>query len=94
MFENSVVPWCDTPNSSDIAVQGRKAKESDFYGAQGYLSDARTNIKNKKYQTNIGKVFVAGDMRLGQSFAVWNHKAQTKGNIIQRLIFLQKKERK
>jgi glutamate synthase (NADPH/NADH) small chain len=31
----------------------------------------RGNVADKKYQTNIEKVFVAGDMRRGQSLVVW-----------------------
>ena len=35
--------------------------------------DARGNVKatEKNYQTNIQKVFSAGDMRRGQSLVVW-----------------------
>jgi len=31
----------------------------------------RGNVKDNHYQTNIDKVFVAGDMRRGQSLVVW-----------------------
>jgi glutamate synthase (NADPH/NADH) small chain len=31
----------------------------------------RGNVKDNKYQTNIENVFVAGDMRRGQSLVVW-----------------------
>lgn len=31
----------------------------------------RGNVKDNKYQTNIAKIFVAGDMRRGQSLVVW-----------------------
>jgi glutamate synthase (NADPH) small chain len=34
-------------------------------------TDARGNVKDNKYQTNIAKVFTAGDMRRGQSLVVW-----------------------
>jgi glutamate synthase (NADPH) small chain len=34
-------------------------------------TDARGNVKDNKYQTNISKVFTAGDMRRGQSLVVW-----------------------
>ncbi|APG61100.1 glutamate synthase subunit beta [Christiangramia salexigens] len=38
----------------------------------GLEQDDRTNIKGgKNYQTNIKKIFVAGDMRRGQSLIVW-----------------------
>ncbi|HXO76577.1 MAG TPA: hypothetical protein VN824_15100, partial [Puia sp.] len=35
--------------------------------------DDRGNVKaaEKSYQTNIAKVFTAGDMRRGQSLVVW-----------------------
>jgi glutamate synthase (NADPH/NADH) small chain len=33
--------------------------------------DHRGNVKDKAYQTNVPKVFAAGDMRRGQSLVVW-----------------------
>ena len=35
--------------------------------------DERGNVKatDKQYQTNISKIFTAGDMRRGQSLVVW-----------------------
>ncbi len=33
--------------------------------------DERGNVKDEKYRTNLEKVFVAGDMRRGQSLVVW-----------------------
>ncbi|MDR0948090.1 MAG: glutamate synthase subunit beta [Lachnospiraceae bacterium] len=51
-----------------------------FLGAQSYVSDAfgvtlneRTNVATKvgEYQTNVEKVFTAGDMHRGQSLVVW-----------------------
>ncbi len=33
--------------------------------------DQRGNVKDKNYQTNLEKVFSAGDMRRGQSLVVW-----------------------
>ena len=33
--------------------------------------DERGNVKDKRYQTNLEKVFSAGDMRRGQSLVVW-----------------------
>jgi len=33
--------------------------------------DSRGNVKDSNYQTNIEKVFTAGDMRRGQSLVVW-----------------------
>jgi glutamate synthase (NADPH/NADH) small chain len=37
----------------------------------GIELDERGNVKDKKYLTNIDKVFTAGDMRRGQSLVVW-----------------------
>jgi glutamate synthase (NADPH/NADH) small chain len=37
----------------------------------GIELDGRGNVQTRKYQTNIGKVFAAGDMRRGQSLVVW-----------------------
>jgi glutamate synthase (NADPH/NADH) small chain len=31
----------------------------------------RGNVKDDNYQTNLDKVFTAGDMRRGQSLVVW-----------------------
>jgi len=51
-----------------------------FLGTQSYVAEAfgveldgRTNVKTDtgKYQTNVDKVFVAGDMHRGQSLVVW-----------------------
>jgi glutamate synthase (NADPH) small chain len=37
----------------------------------GIELDPRGNVKDKNYQTNVAKVFAAGDMRRGQSLVVW-----------------------
>jgi glutamate synthase (NADPH/NADH) small chain len=37
----------------------------------GVEIDVRGNVKDKSYQTNVPKVFAAGDMRRGQSLVVW-----------------------
>ena len=37
----------------------------------GVEIDDRGNVKDQNYQTNLDKVFVAGDMRRGQSLVVW-----------------------
>ena len=51
-----------------------------FLGSQKYVTDAfgvevneRTNVKTQadKFQTNVAKVFTAGDMHRGQSLVVW-----------------------
>ena len=50
-----------------------------FLGSQKYVTDAfgvevneRTNVKTEadKFQTNVAKVFTAGDMHTGQSLVV------------------------
>ena len=38
---------------------------------EGLTFDARGNVKTEFYQTDIDKVFAAGDMRRGQSLVVW-----------------------
>ncbi len=51
-----------------------------FLGCEGYVTDsfgvecnARTNVNTKagSYQTNVDRVFTAGDMHRGQSLVVW-----------------------
>ena len=50
-----------------------------FLGSEKYVTDAfgleldnRTNVKTREpYQTSVGRVFAAGDMRRGQSLIVW-----------------------
>ena len=51
-----------------------------FLGTQKYVADAfgvtlneRINVSTEagKYQTNVKKVFTAGDMHRGQSLVVW-----------------------
>ncbi len=37
----------------------------------GVELDERGNVKSKNYQTNVSKIFAAGDMRRGQSLVVW-----------------------
>lgn len=37
----------------------------------GIEVDERGNVKDETYQTNLDKIFVAGDMRRGQSLVVW-----------------------
>ena len=52
-----------------------------FLGSESYVTDAfgvkldnRTNVTTDsldKYQTNVEKIFTAGDMHRGQSLVVW-----------------------
>ena len=37
----------------------------------GLELDRRGNIQANNYQTNVEKIFTAGDMRRGQSLVVW-----------------------
>jgi glutamate synthase (NADPH/NADH) small chain len=37
----------------------------------GIALDDKGNVKDRDYQTNIDKIFTAGDMRRGQSLVVW-----------------------
>ena len=45
----------------------------DYYNELDVELDERGNVKatEKNYQTNIPKIFTAGDMRRGQSLVVW-----------------------
>ena len=52
---------------------GFTGPESNLSEKLGVITDNRSNYKADygKYQTNIPKVFTAGDMRRGQSLIVW-----------------------
>jgi glutamate synthase (NADPH/NADH) small chain len=46
--------------------------ETDHLRASGKFElDERGNVKTEDYQTNVDKIFAAGDMRRGQSLVVW-----------------------
>jgi len=69
------VPGSETEVEIDLVLIA-----AGFLGTQPYVTeafgvelDARTNVKTAagKYQTNVDKVFVAGDMHRGQSLVVW-----------------------
>lgn len=55
-----------------IAI-GFDGPEQGIAGELGLETDRRTNVKARygKYNTNVDKVFAAGDMRRGQSLVVW-----------------------
>ncbi|BFH62199.1 glutamate synthase subunit beta [Paenibacillus azoreducens] len=55
-----------------IAI-GFDGPEQTIVNQLGLESDRRSNVKAAygKYQTNVDKVFAAGDMRRGQSLVVW-----------------------
>jgi len=56
-----------------ILALGFTGPESNLSEKLGIITDNRSNYKADygKYQTNIPKVFTAGDMRRGQSLIVW-----------------------
>lgn len=68
-IENSEREWpCDLALLS-LGFTGPEKTLSEKLGLQ---LDARTNIKGERnYQTNVKNIFVAGDMRRGQSLIVW-----------------------
>lgn len=55
-----------------IAI-GFDGPEQGIVGELGLETDRRSNVKARygKYNTNVDKVFAAGDMRRGQSLVVW-----------------------
>ena len=74
-FNMVEVPGSELVLNADVVLIA-----AGFLGAQKYVSDAflveqneRTNVKtlDGSYSTNVKKVFVAGDMRRGQSLVVW-----------------------
>jgi glutamate synthase (NADPH/NADH) small chain len=55
-----------------LLALGFTGPESTLSHQLGLEVDTRTNIKaGSDYQTNIPKIFTAGDMRRGQSLIVW-----------------------
>ncbi|MCS7014758.1 MAG: glutamate synthase subunit beta [Gemmatales bacterium] len=56
-----------------LLAMGFLGPENPILKELGIEQDARTNVKAEygKFQTNIPKVFAAGDMRRGQSLVVW-----------------------
>ncbi|MCS7167732.1 MAG: glutamate synthase subunit beta [Gemmatales bacterium] len=56
-----------------LLAMGFVGPETPIIRELGLEQDARTNVKAEygKFQTNIPKVFAAGDMRRGQSLVVW-----------------------
>ena len=68
----------EVPNSEkiwpcDLALLalGFNGPETTLSEQLGIKTDLKTNYKAKNYQTNIPNIFVAGDMRRGQSLIVW-----------------------
>ena len=71
----------EIPGSEQILEADLVLIAAGFLGAQSYVADAfgvnlnaRTNVATEtpdSYQTNVEKVFTAGDMHRGQSLVVW-----------------------
>lgn len=68
----------EKPNSEkiwpcDLALLalGFTGPETTISSQLGLELDARSNYKASQYQTNVPRVFTAGDMRRGQSLIVW-----------------------
>ncbi len=60
------------PCDMALLALGFVGPENTLANQLGLTLDGRTNIQgNEKYQTNIPNIFVAGDMRRGQSLIVW-----------------------
>lgn len=54
-----------------LLALGFTGPEATLSEQLGITTDQRSNYKAKNYQTNISNIFVAGDMRRGQSLIVW-----------------------
>ncbi|MDX1761352.1 MAG: glutamate synthase subunit beta [Christiangramia sp.] len=68
------IPETEKEWPCDLALLslGFTGPEKSLSEQLGLELDERTNIKGKKdYSTNVNNVFVAGDMRRGQSLIVW-----------------------
>ena len=67
-------PGSEREISCELALLAIGFKHPQFDGLLDQLGieiDDRGNVKDENFQTNIEKVFVAGDMRRGQSLVVW-----------------------
>ncbi|MBO9598016.1 MAG: FAD-dependent oxidoreductase, partial [Cohnella sp.] len=56
-----------------LVAVGFEGPERTIIDELGLETDRRSNVKARygKYNTNVDKVFAAGDMRRGQSLIVW-----------------------
>lgn len=54
-----------------LLAMGFTGPEDTLSSQLGIETDARSNYKAADYQTNVPKIFTAGDMRRGQSLIVW-----------------------
>jgi glutamate synthase (NADPH/NADH) small chain len=68
----------EKPNSEKIwpcdlvlLALGFTGPETTISSQLGLELDTRSNYKASQYQTNVPRVFTAGDMRRGQSLIVW-----------------------
>ena len=78
-FENLRMNLVEVPGSEEVLECQLLLIAAGFTGCQSYVAeafgvamDARTNVNTKidSYQTNVKKVFAAGDMHRGQSVVV------------------------
>ncbi|MGN0243031.1 MAG: glutamate synthase subunit beta [Lachnospiraceae bacterium] len=74
---NKMVP---VPGSEETVAADFVLIAAGFLGSEGYITDdfgvecnERTNVKTEpgSYETNVERVFTAGDMHRGQSLVVW-----------------------
>ncbi|MFD0862829.1 glutamate synthase subunit beta [Sungkyunkwania multivorans] len=67
-IEGSEKEWpCDLA----LLALGFTGPETTLSEQLGLYTDERSNILGNEYQTNMPNIFVAGDMRRGQSLIVW-----------------------
>jgi glutamate synthase (NADPH/NADH) small chain len=59
------------PCDMALLALGFTGPQKSLIDKLGLETDARTNVKASKYQTNIPNIFAAGDIRRGQSLIVW-----------------------
>ncbi|HLF35495.1 MAG TPA: glutamate synthase subunit beta [Cyclobacteriaceae bacterium] len=68
------IPGTEKEIPCDLALLAIGFEHPEHDGVLDQLKvglDERGNVKDENYQTNIPKVFTAGDMRRGQSLVVW-----------------------
>ncbi len=68
------IPGTERELPCDLALLAIGFKHPEHDGVLSQLNvglDERGNVKDNNYQTNLEKVFAAGDMRRGQSLVVW-----------------------
>ena len=67
------VPGSEHTIKCDLALLaiGFQSPEKGLLDQFGLSPDGRGNVYTNNYQTNIDKIFAAGDARRGQSLVVW-----------------------